>query len=111
MDTVFSVIFSQVMGRANCLAAAGDYIFIGLSTGLSVFSMPQREKLFSWEAVKLEVCAVRTTDLGNGSHLLGSVDELGKYSGFCLNICIVYAAQLICKVHSGMLSQRPRFDG
>ncbi|KAJ6662820.1 hypothetical protein lerEdw1_011024 [Lerista edwardsae] len=67
----------QVVGRANCLAAAGDYIFIGLSTGLSVFSMPQREKLFSWDAVRLEVCAIRTTDLGNGSHLVGSVDEMG----------------------------------
>ncbi|XP_066491391.1 WD repeat-containing protein 93 [Tiliqua scincoides] len=67
----------QVVGRTNCLAASGDYIFIGLSTGLSVFSMSLCEKLCSWEAARVEVCAIQTSDLGNGSHLLGSVDEMG----------------------------------
>lgn len=88
MDTVFSLFefFPQVVGRANCLVASGDYIFIGLSTGLSVFSMSLHEKLCSWEAAKLEICALWTSDLGNESHLLCSVDEMGR---LLQNICII----------------------
>ncbi|XP_053128924.1 WD repeat-containing protein 93 [Hemicordylus capensis] len=67
----------QVVGTANCMVASSEYIFIGLSAGLFVFSISTCEKVCAWEAAKLEICAIRASDLGNGSHLLGSVDELG----------------------------------
>ncbi|XP_062998645.1 WD repeat-containing protein 93 [Elgaria multicarinata webbii] len=67
----------QVVGRVNCMAASGGYAFLGLSTGLSVFSIPLCEKLCTWEAAKLEICTIRISDLGSGSKLLGMVDELG----------------------------------
>ncbi|XP_054858639.1 WD repeat-containing protein 93 [Eublepharis macularius] len=67
----------QVVGRANCLAATREYIFIGLSTGLSVFGLATGEKLCAWETAKLEICTLRASDLGNNSHVLGTVDEMG----------------------------------
>ncbi|XP_060116052.1 WD repeat-containing protein 93 [Heteronotia binoei] len=68
----------QVVGRANCLAASQEYIFIGLSTGLSVFSIATCEKLCAWETARLEICTLRASDLENNSHILGAVDEMGS---------------------------------
>ncbi|XP_074822561.1 WD repeat-containing protein 93 isoform X2 [Natator depressus] len=65
------------MGRANCLAASGQHVFVGLSTGLAVFSMPNCKRVCAWESAKLEICAVRTSNLGNETHLLVTVDEMG----------------------------------
>ncbi|XP_061451160.1 WD repeat-containing protein 93 [Rhineura floridana] len=67
----------QVVGRANCMVASGEFIFIGLSTGLSVFSIVMCEKLCTWEAAKLEICTIQVSNFGSGSYLLGTVDEMG----------------------------------
>nr|XP_028562644.1 WD repeat-containing protein 93 [Podarcis muralis] len=72
----------QVEGRANCMVAAGEFIFIGFSMGLSVFSIPTCEKptcekVCAWEAVNVEICAIKVSNFGSSSYLIGSVDELG----------------------------------
>ncbi|XP_065268816.1 WD repeat-containing protein 93 [Emys orbicularis] len=67
----------QVMGRANCLAASGQHVFLGLSTGLAVFNMPNCKRVCAWESAKLEICAIRASNLGNETHLLVTVDEMG----------------------------------
>ncbi|XP_075753209.1 WD repeat-containing protein 93 isoform X3 [Pelodiscus sinensis] len=67
----------QVMGRANCLAASGQHVFVGLSTGLAVFNMPTCKQVCVWESAKLEICAIRASNLGNETHLLITVDEMG----------------------------------
>nr|XP_005301744.1 WD repeat-containing protein 93 isoform X2 [Chrysemys picta bellii] len=67
----------QVMGRANCLAASGQHVFVGLSTGLAVFNMPSCKRVCAWESAKLEICAIRASNLGNETHLLVTVDEMG----------------------------------
>uniref|UniRef100_K7G1J7 WD repeat domain 93 n=1 Tax=Pelodiscus sinensis TaxID=13735 RepID=K7G1J7_PELSI len=68
----------QVMGRANCLAASGQHVFVGLSTGLAVFNMPTCKQVCVWESAKLEICAIRASNLGNETHLLITVDEMGR---------------------------------
>ncbi|XP_015274729.1 PREDICTED: WD repeat-containing protein 93 [Gekko japonicus] len=67
----------RVVGRANCLAASREYIFIGLSTGLSVFSIATCEKIGAWETARLEICTLHASDLDNNSQVLGTVDEMG----------------------------------
>uniref|UniRef100_A0A8C4W1R4 WD repeat domain 93 n=1 Tax=Gopherus evgoodei TaxID=1825980 RepID=A0A8C4W1R4_9SAUR len=67
----------QVMGRANCLAASGQHVFVGLSTGLAVFNMPSCKRICAWESTKLEICAIRVSNLGNETHLLITVDDMG----------------------------------
>ncbi|XP_074862991.1 WD repeat-containing protein 93 [Carettochelys insculpta] len=67
----------QVMGSANCLAASGQHVFIGLSTGLAVFNMPNCKQVCAWESAKLEICAIHASNLGNETHLLVTVDEMG----------------------------------
>ncbi|KAM7151915.1 WD repeat-containing protein 93 [Macrochelys suwanniensis] len=67
----------QVMGRANCLAASGQHVFVGLSTGLAVFSTPNCKRVCAWESAKLEICAIHASNLGNETHLLVTVDEMG----------------------------------
>ncbi|XP_053220006.1 WD repeat-containing protein 93 isoform X3 [Podarcis raffonei] len=72
----------QVEGRANCMVAAGEFIFIGFSMGLSVFSIPTCEKptcekVCAWEAANVEICAIKVSNFGSSSYLIGSVDELG----------------------------------
>lgn len=84
MGIVLHFPYSQVEGRANCMVAAGEFIFIGFSMGLSVFSIPTCEKptcekVCAWEAANVEICAIKVSNFGSSSYLIGSVDELGKY--------------------------------
>uniref|UniRef100_A0A8C8SYK6 Uncharacterized protein n=1 Tax=Pelusios castaneus TaxID=367368 RepID=A0A8C8SYK6_9SAUR len=70
----------QVMGKANCLAASGQHVFVGLSTGLAVFNMHNCKRVCAWESVKLEICALRAASLSNETHLLITVDEMGRWA-------------------------------
>ncbi|XP_070619406.1 WD repeat-containing protein 93 isoform X2 [Erythrolamprus reginae] len=72
-----------VSGRVNCLSASEGYIFIGHSTGISVFSSTTCESLCTWEATKLEICTIKLSVLGGVSHVLGTVDEMGFARLFC----------------------------
>ncbi|NXV48328.1 WDR93 protein, partial [Uria aalge] len=67
----------QVTGRANCLAVSGKYIFVGLSVGLAAFKVSDCKEVCAWDAVKTEICAIHTSDLGNECHVLLAVDEMG----------------------------------
>ncbi|NWU81327.1 WDR93 protein, partial [Onychorhynchus coronatus] len=75
----------QVTGRANCLAVSGKYIFVGLSEGLAAFSMWDCKEICAWDAVKTEICALYASDLGNESHVLLAVDEMGLVRLFCFH--------------------------
>uniref|UniRef100_A0ACB8E652 Uncharacterized protein n=1 Tax=Sphaerodactylus townsendi TaxID=933632 RepID=A0ACB8E652_9SAUR len=95
----------QVVGKANCLAASGEYIFIGLSTGLSVFSIDTCERVCAWDAAKLEMCTLRISDLGNNSEVLGTVDEMGFAHLFYFSREILLHVKAINEVVSDFFSQ------
>ncbi|NWS98540.1 WDR93 protein, partial [Mionectes macconnelli] len=75
----------QVTGRANCLAVSGKYIFVGLSVGLAAFSTCDCKEICASDAVKTEICALHASDLGNESHVLLAVDEMGLVWLFCFH--------------------------
>ncbi|XP_064525058.1 WD repeat-containing protein 93 [Pseudopipra pipra] len=75
----------QVTGRANCLAVSGKYIFVGVSVGLAAFSTCDCKEICAWDAVKTEICALHASDLGNESHVLLAVDEMGLVWLFCFH--------------------------
>ncbi|NXI99273.1 WDR93 protein, partial [Psophia crepitans] len=75
----------QVTGRANCLAVSGKYIFIGLSVGLAAFKVSDCKEVCAWDAVKMEICTVCASDLGNECHVLLAVDEMGFVRLFCFH--------------------------
>ncbi|KFZ53637.1 WD repeat-containing protein 93, partial [Antrostomus carolinensis] len=75
----------QVTGRANCLAVSGKYIFVGLSVGLAAFKVSDYKEVCAWDAAKMEICAIRVSDLGNDHHVLLAVDEMGLVWLFCFH--------------------------
>ncbi|XP_029871636.1 WD repeat-containing protein 93 [Aquila chrysaetos chrysaetos] len=75
----------QVTGRANCLAVSGKYIFVGLSVGLAAFKVSDCKEVCAWDAVETEICAIHASDLGNESHILLAVDEMGLVWLFCFH--------------------------
>ncbi|NWX49312.1 WDR93 protein, partial [Steatornis caripensis] len=75
----------QVTGRANCLAASGKYIFVGLSVGLAAFKVSDWKEVCAWDAVKTEICAIHASDLGNECPILLAVDEMGLVWLFCFH--------------------------
>lgn len=56
---------------------SGKYIFVGLSVGLAAFKVSDCKEVCAWDAVKTEICAIHASDLGNESHVLLAVDEMG----------------------------------
>ncbi|NXE18198.1 WDR93 protein, partial [Ardeotis kori] len=75
----------QVTGRANCLAVSGEYIFVGLSLGLAAFRVSDCSQVCAWDEVKMEVCAIHTSNLGNECHVLLAVDGMGLVWLFCFH--------------------------
>ncbi|KAM6409412.1 WD repeat-containing protein 93 [Rhynochetos jubatus] len=75
----------QVTGRANCLAVSGKYVFVGLSVGLAAFRVSDCKEVCAWDAVKMEICAIHASDLGNERYVLLAVDEMGLVWLFCLH--------------------------
>ncbi|NXU58663.1 WDR93 protein, partial [Turnix velox] len=75
----------QVTGRANCLVVSGKYIFVGLSEGLAAFNMSDCTEICAWDAVKVEICIIHASDLGNECHVLLAVDEMGLVWLFCFH--------------------------
>ncbi|NWT18392.1 WDR93 protein, partial [Vireo altiloquus] len=75
----------QVAGRANCLAASGKYVFVGLSEGLAAFDTCDFKGVCAWDTAKTEICAIRALDLGNECHVLLAVDEMGLVWLFCFH--------------------------
>ncbi|EMP29183.1 WD repeat-containing protein 93 [Chelonia mydas] len=96
----------QVMGRTNCLAASGQHVFVGLSTGLAVFSMPNCKRVCAWESAKLEICAIRTSNLGNETHLLITVDEMGLARLFYFYKDSLLLIKVLNEVESPMSANR-----
>ncbi|NWR58232.1 WDR93 protein, partial [Bucorvus abyssinicus] len=75
----------QVPGRANCLAVSGKYIFVGLSVSLAAFTVSDCKEVFTWDAVKTQICAIHASDLGDELHVLLAVDEMGLVWLFCFH--------------------------
>nr|XP_056722066.1 LOW QUALITY PROTEIN: WD repeat-containing protein 93 [Euleptes europaea] len=107
----------QLVGRANCLAASREYIFIGLPTGLFVFSIATHEKLCAWEMAKLEICTLHLSDIDGNSQVLGTVDEMGVahlfyfYKENLLHVKAINEAEDISKRNTcGGLELSPRGD-
>ncbi|NXD19833.1 WDR93 protein, partial [Spelaeornis formosus] len=75
----------QVTERANCLAVSGKHIFVGLSVGLTAFTMCDFKNVSTWDAAKTEICAIHASDLGNECHVLLAVDEMGLAWLFCFH--------------------------
>ncbi|KFW07967.1 WD repeat-containing protein 93, partial [Eurypyga helias] len=82
---VFPTAEFQVTGRINCLAVSGKYVFVGLSVGLAAFRVSDCKEICAWDAVKMEICAIHASDLGNERYVLLAVDEMGLVWLFCFH--------------------------
>ncbi|KAG8440643.1 hypothetical protein GDO86_006407 [Hymenochirus boettgeri] len=69
----------QVAKRINCMAAGGpeEYIFVGHSEGLSVYSFPDCNLFCSWDSPKVEICSLNICYVKNRLYLLSTVDDMG----------------------------------
>lgn len=56
---------------------SGKYIFVGLSVSLAAFTGYDCEEVCTWDAVKTEICAIHSSELGDDLHILLAVDEMG----------------------------------
>lgn len=67
----------QVFRRVNCMAIEGSYLFVGLSEGLAVYSLTDREWICGWDANKVEVCNLTVCQVQNEVYFLSTVDDMG----------------------------------
>ncbi|XP_069078788.1 WD repeat-containing protein 93 isoform X2 [Pleurodeles waltl] len=69
----------QLSGKVICIAAGGTgkCIFVGLSVGVAVFSVPDYIWICGWETSSIEICTIRAAYLGNQTHVLATVDDMG----------------------------------
>ncbi|KQL59369.1 WD repeat-containing protein 93-like protein [Amazona aestiva] len=96
----------QVTGTATCLAVSGKYIFVGLSVGLAVFKVSDYTKVCAWDAVKTEICAIHALDLGNESHILFAVDEMGLAYLFCFHKECFLLIKILNEVESAVAANK-----
>ncbi|XP_072004584.1 WD repeat-containing protein 93 isoform X2 [Engystomops pustulosus] len=67
----------HVSKRVNCMAFGGSYLFAGLSEGLSVYSVTERDWICGWEASKVEVCSLSVCQAQEQVFFLSTVDDMG----------------------------------
>ncbi|XP_075714279.1 WD repeat-containing protein 93 [Rhinoderma darwinii] len=67
----------HVSKRVNCIAVGGSYLFVGLSEGLAVYSLTDRDWICGWEANKVEVCTLTVCHVQNQVYFLSTVDDMG----------------------------------
>ncbi|XP_078539346.1 WD repeat-containing protein 93 isoform X2 [Lissotriton helveticus] len=67
----------QLSGKVSCVAAGGSCVFVGLSVGVAVFSVPDYAWICGWETASIEICTIHATYLGNQSVVLDTVDDMG----------------------------------
>ncbi|NXO02817.1 WDR93 protein, partial [Rhinopomastus cyanomelas] len=81
----FLTIEFQVTGSANCLAASGKYIFVGVSVGLATFRVSDCKEVCVCDTVNTDICAIHASDLGNELYVLLAVDKMGIVWLFCFH--------------------------
>ncbi|XP_040270084.1 WD repeat-containing protein 93 [Bufo bufo] len=67
----------HVSKRVTCMAVGGSYLFAGLSEGLAVYSLTDRDWICGWEANKVEVCALTVCQVQDQVYFLSTVDDMG----------------------------------
>ncbi|XP_061102373.1 WD repeat-containing protein 93 [Conger conger] len=80
----------KLQEKANCLSrsADGKYVFLGHSRGLSVISISSLICVATWEDQSLEITSLSSSCLGEATHLLSTVDDMGvsRIFAFCPDV-------------------------
>ncbi|KAM4749031.1 WD repeat-containing protein 93 [Rhinophrynus dorsalis] len=69
----------QITKRAHCMAVGGSgtYIFIGLSEGIAVYSLPNYTWICGWESTTIEIFSLSVCHVKNQIFVLATVDDMG----------------------------------
>ncbi|XP_043099462.1 WD repeat-containing protein 93 isoform X2 [Puntigrus tetrazona] len=72
----------KLAGRTNSIACSDDglYLFLGHVHGLSVISTSTLTCVRTWQDERVELTSISCASLGNGTHLLCSVDDMASGS-------------------------------
>ncbi|XP_069480417.1 WD repeat-containing protein 93 [Ambystoma mexicanum] len=77
----------QLSGKVNCIAAggAGRCIFVGLSVGVAVFSLPNYTWICGWETASIDICSITAVYLESQTNVLATVDDMGIARLLCFH--------------------------
>nr|XP_009301730.1 WD repeat-containing protein 93 isoform X1 [Danio rerio]XP_021333634.1 WD repeat-containing protein 93 isoform X1 [Danio rerio] len=69
----------KLPSRTNCMIGSDDglYLFLGHTHGLSVISTSSLTCVKTWQDERVEITSISCASLGNVTHLLGTVDDMG----------------------------------
>lgn len=69
------------LNKAECMSATvdGQYIVIGMQTGLVVLSSDTGTIVDIWLDESLHITSVDTALLADGKHLITTIDDMGVY--------------------------------
>ncbi|XP_066448886.1 WD repeat-containing protein 93 isoform X2 [Eleutherodactylus coqui] len=67
----------HVSKRVNCMTIGESYLFVGLSEGMAVYGLTDRDWICGWEAQKVEVCSLSVCRVQNHVYFLSTVDDMG----------------------------------
>ncbi|KAM4675405.1 WD repeat-containing protein 93 [Discoglossus pictus] len=75
----------QITKRVHCMAAGGPdtYLFVGLSDGLGVYSLPDYKWTCGWEDAEIEIYSIVVCHVKNHIYFIGTVDDMGIARLFC----------------------------
>ncbi|XP_052003428.1 WD repeat-containing protein 93 [Xyrauchen texanus] len=83
--------------RTNCIACSDDgvYLFLGHTHGLSVITTSTLTCLRTWKDERVELTSISCTSLGNCTHLLCTVDDMGIARLFVHHVENIYLIKVI----------------
>ncbi|KAL1271000.1 hypothetical protein QQF64_030016 [Cirrhinus molitorella] len=87
----------KLPGRTNSIASSdgGLYLFLGHSHGLSVISTSTLTCVRMWQDERVELTNISCASLGNATHLLCTVDDMGIARLFVHHIENIYLIKVI----------------
>ncbi|XP_067305784.1 WD repeat-containing protein 93 isoform X2 [Pseudorasbora parva] len=83
--------------RTNCIACSEDglYLFLGHAHGLSVISTSTLTFVRTWQNERVELTSISCASLGNLTHLLCTVDDMGIARLFVHHMENIYFIKII----------------
>uniref|UniRef100_A0A671L2S9 WD repeat domain 93 n=1 Tax=Sinocyclocheilus anshuiensis TaxID=1608454 RepID=A0A671L2S9_9TELE len=87
----------KLPGRTNSIVCSDDglYLFLGHTHGLSVISTSTLTCVRTWQDERVELTSISCTSLGNATHLLCTVDDMGIARLFLHHMENVYLIKVI----------------
>ncbi|XP_067256805.1 LOW QUALITY PROTEIN: WD repeat-containing protein 93 [Chanodichthys erythropterus] len=87
----------KLPARTNCIVCSEDglYLFVGHAHGLSVISTSTLTCVKTWQNERVELTSISCASLGNITHLLCSVDDMGIARLFVHHMENIYLIKII----------------